>query len=60
METVKTEFSNIAKKKIDSLTDKGGEIVRVAVIIRMPDGGECAIDKFGRCDWITSYCVAVK
>ena len=55
METVKTEFSNIAKKKIDFLSDKGGEIVRVAVIIRMPDGGECAVDKFGRCNWITPH-----
>ena len=43
----------IGQAKIKSMLDDGGEIVRDAVIIRMPDGKEACADMFGRFVWIT-------
>lgn len=44
----------IAKRKIQQLIEQGGEHIRDAKIIRMPDGSECCADVFGAVNWITN------
>lgn len=45
------ELTNIQKKKVQYLADKGGEPEFVAVYMKMPDGALAAVDPFGRVLW---------
>lgn len=49
------KYMTMQTKKINQLKEKGGEVMRTAKIVRMPDGSECVIDVFARCDWITKH-----
>ena len=47
------EFNRSATNKTAQLEAQGGKVMRMAHVVRMPDGSECSVDTFGRCDWVT-------